>query len=122
MNRTVDIIKEGHDYYQLNKKRVWIVGVGVLLILILLSVSFITKTVTAQNSNMRTKLVASVEIQKGDTLWSIAADYITDEYNDMNEYIKEIKASNGLVSDEIHAGNYIIVPYYSDASSYVIAE
>jgi hypothetical protein len=40
---------------------------------------------------------------------------MTDEYDDMNEYIKEIKDSNGMDSDDIHVGNFIIVPYYVDA-------
>ena len=38
-----------------------------------------------------------------------------DRYN-MNEYIEEIKDSNGMVSDTIHTGNFIIVPYYADTS------
>jgi hypothetical protein len=111
---------DGRRYYQLNKKRVWRFGVAVLLLLVLFSVFFITKTVTAQRAVDRTKLVTCIEVQKGDTLWSIASSYFTDEYHDLNEYINEIKDSNGMVSDEIHTGNYIIVPYYADASDHTI--
>lgn len=93
-----------------------LVGLGVLSIILLLSIGAITKTVTAERYNQRAKLVTSVEIQKGDTLWSIAANYITDEYKSMKQYIEEIKFSNGLTSDNIQAGNYIIVPYYADSS------
>ena len=57
-----------------------------------------------------------MEIQRGDTLWSIASTYISDEYKDLNEYIDEIMISNGMSSDIIQAGKYIIVPYYADAS------
>jgi hypothetical protein len=117
MNKTANYITEGSEYYRLNKKRVWSIGLAVLLVLVILSVFFITKTVTAQRSIDRTKLVTSIEVKKGDTLWSIASEYVTDEYNDLNEYIDEIKNSNGMVSDEIHTGNYIIVPYYVDASN-----
>jgi cell division protein YceG involved in septum cleavage len=116
MSRTAQLMMEGQNYYQSNKKRVWTIGVAILFVLVLFSVFFITKTVTAQRNTDRTKLVASIEIQKGDTLWSIASDYMSDEYEDMNEYIEEIKESNGLASDEIHAGNYIIVPYFADAT------
>lgn len=117
MNKTANYIMEGFEYYRLNKKRVWSIGLAVLLILVFFSVFFITKTVTAQRSIDRTKLVTSIEVKKGDTLWSIASVYFTDEYDDLNEYINEIMNSNGMVSDEIHAGNYIIVPYYADASN-----
>jgi LysM repeat protein len=100
----------------MNRMKVRFIAAVFLFLLLILSVCFFTKTVTAQRSYSRSKLVASIEVKKGDTLWSIASEYMSDDYVDVNEYIDEIKASNGLTSDEIHAGNYIIVPYYADAS------
>jgi len=117
MNRTANIMVEGHSYYQSNKKRVWIVGTAILFVLILFSVGFISKTVTAERTTDRTKLVTSIEVKKGDTLWSIASDFMSDEYDNMNEYIDEIKDSNRMATDTLHIGNYIIVPYYADASN-----
>lgn len=122
MNRTVNMVAESRDYYQMNKKRIWVIGVVILLVLILFSVGFISKTVTAQRNGDRIKLVTSIEIKKGDTLWSIASDYMSEEYDDMNEYIEEIKESNGMFTDDIRTGNYIIVPYYADASSNIMME
>ncbi len=117
MNRTTSIMMEGQNYYQSNKKRIWILGIAVLFLLVFFSVSFITKTVTAQRAGERVKLVTSIEVEKGDTLWSIASEYISDEYHDIHDYIDEIMDSNNMHSDEIHTGNYIIVPYYADASN-----
>lgn len=117
MSRTAYMITEGQNYYQANKKRVWLIGAITLFLIILLSLSLVTKTATAQRSIERVKLVASIEIQKGDSLWSIASEYMSEEYDDMNDYIEEIKDSNGMVSDEIHSGNYIIVPYYADVTN-----
>ncbi len=114
MSRTARIMMDGHNYYQYNKKRIWIAGIAALVIILLLTLSFFTKTVTAQRNNERVKLVTSVEIKKGDTLWSIASEYISDEYDSVKDYIKEIKKSNGMSSDEIHTGNYIVIPYYAD--------
>lgn len=116
MNKTTNIMMESQNYYQDNKKRIWILGIAVLFLLMLFSVGFITKTVTAERAGERVKLVASVEIKHGDTLWSIASEFYSDEYDDMNDYIKEIMYSNGMASDEIRTGNYIIVPYFADAS------
>jgi len=100
----------------MNKKRTVIIGIVALFVLIIFSAYFFSKTVTAERNTERTKLVTSVEIKKGDTLWSIASDYMTDEYDDLIEYIEEIKDSNGMISDTIHIGNYIIIPYFADAS------
>lgn len=116
MNRTTQIMMDGHNYYHYNKKRIWIAGIAVLAIILVLSLSFFPKTVTAQRNGERVKLVTSVEIKRGDTLWSIATEYMSDEYDNIKDYIKEIKKSNGMSSDEIHTGNYIVIPYYSDAT------
>lgn len=95
------------------KKYQYMVAIGVLAICVtLISVIMISTHVTAKKVTEREKTVVSVKIEEGDTLWSIALDYITDEYNDIHSYIKEIKKSNGLTSDTIHEGRYIIVPYY----------
>ncbi|MGF7144272.1 cell division protein YceG involved in septum cleavage [Anaerotaenia torta] len=117
MARRGNYFTESSAYYQMNKKRIWMAGAAILLIVLAFSILFITKTVTAQRNSDRRKLVTCVEIQKGDTLWSIASRYYTDEYSDMNEYIREIKESNRMVSDVIHPGNYIVVPYYTEAVS-----
>lgn len=89
----------------------------ILFITLFLSIGFIRTQAAAFSNEPRVKQVVSMKIQKGDTLWSIAKEYITQEYDDMNEYIREIKSSNGLVSDTIHEGAYLIVPYYVSVSN-----
>ncbi len=97
----------------LDKNRT-IILIGLILVCsIILSLGIITTKVTAERALEREKTVTTVKIEKGDSLWSIASQYITDEYKDMNVYIEEIKFSNGLTSDTIHEGRYIIVPYYT---------
>lgn len=116
MNAMMNIMNVRQNSKMVDKKKLWIAGIILLFILLVLSFGFFSKTAMAQRNVDRTKLVTSIEVQKGDTLWSIASVYITDEYNDINDYIDELKISNGLTSDTIHAGSYIIVPYYADAS------
>ncbi|HHV12854.1 MAG TPA: LysM peptidoglycan-binding domain-containing protein [Clostridiales bacterium] len=115
MSRTAAIIVESQDYYRENKKRIWLLGIIILIFAVIFSVGFITKTVTASRNRERVKLVTSIEIQKGDTLWAIASEHMSDEYDNVKDYIDEIKLSNGLVSDEIHTGNFLILPYYEDS-------
>ncbi len=114
MNRTVCLVKENQEIVRLSKRRFWVAAIASLIIILFLSVFFISKTVTAQRRSDRNKLITSIEIKKGDTLWSIAESYITEEYHNINDYIEEIKTTNGLTSDTIYAGYYIVVPYYTD--------
>lgn len=79
----------------------------------LVSVGIISTHVSAKKTSDRIKIVKSIKIERGDTLWGIAKEYITEEYDSIQAYIKEIKNSNGLVSDTIHEDRYIIVPYYT---------
>ncbi|TAH63728.1 MAG: LysM peptidoglycan-binding domain-containing protein [Anaerolineaceae bacterium] len=99
-----------------DKRRIRWIALVVFFIVMVFTVILATKKVTAKREGYRVKHVISVEIQKGDTLWSIASRHISDEYDNVNDYIAEIMISNGLTSDKIHAGNYIIVPYYTDGS------
>ncbi len=88
-----------------------------LIIILLMGLYFNSDNVSADNPTNRNKQVVSIRIEKGDTLWDIAKEYMTEEYNDINEYIKEIKLSNGLYTDTIHEGRYLIVPYFVEASN-----
>lgn len=58
-------------------------------------------------------MCTSVKINEGDTLWSLAKEYYTDDYRDLNAYIDEIMLSNNLTSDTIHEGRYLVIPYYA---------
>ncbi len=112
MNRTIRYTVK--DRTNLNRIRMWTIGGLLLILLILISMLFFTKTVTAKGSHERTKRVTSVEVKKGDTLWSIADSFMSEEYDNIGDYVEELKDSNGLTTDTIHAGNFIIVPYYAD--------
>jgi len=96
------------------RKSIRWIGITIIFIIVILTFIFTAKTATATNDSQRIKQVTSVRIEKGDTLWSIASRFMSCEYKDLNEYVEEIMSSNGLTSDQIHAGNYIIVPYYTD--------
>lgn len=59
------------------------------------------------------KYYTSVRVEAGDTLWTIADEYIEDLNIDKQEYINEICTINNICEDEIHAGDYVVVAYYS---------
>lgn len=84
-----------------------------VVLLMLLSLFFVTRVMAMEDGHEPTKTVTSVCIQPGDSLWSIAKDFYTPECGNFQDYIMEIKRSNNLKGDTIHAGAYIIVPYYT---------
>lgn len=73
-----------------------------------------SKTMAASNTGEVYKYYTSIRVSGGDSLWSIASEYMNTGYADMNTCIEEIKQLNHLGDDEIHAGEYLMIPYYSD--------
>lgn len=59
------------------------------------------------------KYYQSICIEEGDTLWDIAGEYVKDTEITRREYIDEVCKLNGIYEDEIHAGEHIVVVYYS---------
>ena len=67
----------------------------------------------AANSRTAFKYYTSIQVEAGDSLWSIAEEYASPEYDTRESYMKEVAALNGLSDMTIHAGEYLTVPYYS---------
>ena len=60
------------------------------------------------------KYFTSIQVEAGDTLWSIAEEYADQEhYSSYKEYINEVKRMNKMRDDSIVSGQYLIIPYYS---------
>ena len=86
---------------------------AVMLLFVFLVMKRTARTTEAVHET-RYKYYTSIEVRKGDSLWSIAERYITSEYEDMHEYIDEVIRMNGLRSTDIKAGSHLCVPYYSE--------
>ena len=89
-----------------------------MIMLVVLGNFFLRNSIGVDNkkssvsSIKREKVVTTVCIKKDSTLWDIAAEYCTEEYQDVGELVEEIKVSNGMKQNTIHEGAYLIVPYY----------
>lgn len=53
----------------------------------------------------------SIVIQPGDTLWDIAEENMTSDCQSVEQYIDTLKTLNSLESDEIHAGENLMIAY-----------
>lgn len=72
---------------------------------------FITDASKSQNTY---KYYTDIKVELGDTLWDIANEYITDDYNSIKEYIAEVREINSICDDDIYYGQRLMVPYYSE--------
>ena len=68
-------------------------------------------TANASESEETYKYYTSVEIQSGESLWTIASEHMTPEYHNEQAYINEVMNLNHLTSDTIHAGQHLTIPY-----------
>ena len=75
-------------------------------------VGLIIFRITAQPANADSNDTSS-RYKSGDSLWSIAEEYITVDYENIYEYIEEVKEMNHLHSDFLKSGTRLCIPYYS---------
>lgn len=68
------------------------------------------------NAGNSFKYYTKITVESGETLWSLADEYIDyDHYKDKGRYVAEIQSINHLDENgTIMAGQILIVPYYSD--------
>ncbi|MDR1766728.1 MAG: LysM peptidoglycan-binding domain-containing protein [Lachnospiraceae bacterium] len=66
------------------------------------------------SSGERVRYYSQLRIEDGDTLWSLAVRYAGPGRQERKAYIEELKRMNGLASDTIHAGHYLVYYYFVD--------
>lgn len=67
----------------------------------------------SDHSDVSIKYYKSIMVERGDTLWSIAAEH-TDASVTTIDLVDEIKQLNNLHGDAITCGSYLVIPYYSN--------
>lgn len=70
---------------------------------------------TVQAENTRKKYYTQIQVGEGDTVWNIAARYMTSEYRDTGAYIDEVEQINHISADEVTSGCFLMIPYYAEA-------
>ena len=91
----------------------WMILAVILFLFVLFAVFLLPeRTAAAKNEPTGTYCILSVEIEEGASLWSIAEDYYSDDFGSIQSYISEIKRMNGISSDVLYEGAYLLVPCY----------
>lgn len=94
-----------------------VLGILTIVLIITLSILFSNRLVSAhdniyKNQSNKPKYYKSIQIQSGDTLWHIAQQNMSEEYDSITDYIIEVKRINNLASDNIQTNQYLTIPYY----------
>ena len=90
------------------------VGITITAFFVVVLICLVSGSIKTQ-ANSGFKYYTSVTVEKGETLWSIADNFIDYEYyKDKNAYIEEVENINHLDGEEmLLTGQMLIVPYYS---------
>lgn len=70
------------------------------------------------NAPMDIKYYKSIQVESGDSVWSIAEKYMGDKYNSIYDYMDELVSLNQMDTselDNIQEGDYLMVAYYDTA-------
>lgn len=97
-----------------NKILLLVISFSIVLTLALVgsSVAAAGKSSASDQNALAKKYYTSILIQDGDSLWSIAEQYRSEEYSSLQDYIHEVVEINGLTSETIYSGQYLTIPYY----------
>lgn len=97
---------------RLQKRVIFITLVTIVSLIILLG-SSIHALASSNDNRPVNKYYTSITVEDGDTLWDIADEYISGYNVDKTDYIDEISELNNLSDGNIHAGQSIVVAYYT---------
>lgn len=78
--------------------------------------AILTKATTPENAEkVYYKYYTQIEIQDGDSLWTIAGKYMANgPYESRKDYMNEVVELNQLSTVTIIKGQHLVVPYYDD--------
>lgn len=84
-----------------------------LITLMAVSYHAIVSNAETEIGNFEYKYYKNIQVEYGDSLWSIAQDYADDHYDDIHDYIYEVKQINHMKDEMIREGQKLLIPYYS---------
>ena len=84
---------------------------GLIAVIVCIMLNVFPVSADSTHSQTGSVYYTSIEIKPGDTLWNIAEETMTSEYSSVPEYVKVLKEINSLDSDQLEAGQNLIIAY-----------
>lgn len=90
------------------------IGALILGIFIVFSISGLVTNARSTSDKQEYKYFMNYELERGDSLWSVASENYDEHYDSIEDYIEEICIINSIsVDTELMAGSSLIIPYFS---------
>lgn len=62
------------------------------------------------------KRYTGIEVERGETVWDIAQEYVVPGYTTVDDMIQEIRFINGLDEEcSVQSGMFLMIPYYAES-------
>ena len=85
----------------------------VLIVSVIMAFVLFTTHADAESSREVYTYYTSYKIQPGDTLWTIADQFMGPDFTAKDDFINNIKKLNHISGDDITSGKYLIIEYSS---------
>lgn len=100
----------------INSKTSKMAALGVLFAVIFMAFGIgciVTNTEKCVADTNENKYFTNITVDEGDTLWNVASEHMDEEhYDSIYEYMDEIKSMNNMTSEELYAGQNLVITYY----------
>lgn len=96
-----------------NKAMTFMAIVFLAIVIAFVAGNVIVKAGSTYNKQDYQKCFTSICVEEGDTLWTIAEQYMdVNHYSSVYSYMNEVVMLNHLGAEDVHAGQTILVSYY----------
>ena len=97
------------------KLGIFLTGLVMTLFVLSITVFFSKEPVEASDGIEHVKDYICIEVEEGDSLWSLAEEYKTEEFTSLESFVAEMEEINGMNKDTVlKPGNKLMVPCYKE--------
>lgn len=107
-------IKVGGRLMKIRGVRIVVLTAFVIVMCFVIGTLFMENKSVVDAKDSREKRFTSIQVKKGDSLWSIAKERVSEEYASIDDYIDEVCETNHIYDQTITEDMYLVVPYYTD--------
>ena len=92
-----------------------LVSTFVFLFISVIGTNLVIANANHEDAKSYQKQYIMVDVEKGDTVWDIANEYMSPGYDEVTDLMKEIGFINNLDEEfSVQSGKVLMIPYYAE--------